>query len=155
MNTYSPRSSSRTDFIRNDQWPICLACSTRKRSSELYVDRPTVKSWKSRRRIHDTWKSEWDGIPLKWNYVKDMKCFFARFQKSMQNSKWNIFFCCLNWVRVRKRKQILNVLIAMVEMTSRTCFISIILWLLLGKTITVTAFTATHFRFKTLTGSMT
>lgn len=34
-HSYSPLSSSRTDFIRRDQCPMCLACSTRKRSSLL------------------------------------------------------------------------------------------------------------------------
>lgn len=53
-HSYRPRSSSRTDLMRSAQWPMCRACSTRKRSSLLYVDRPTVSSWKSRRRIHDT-----------------------------------------------------------------------------------------------------
>lgn len=53
-HSYKPISSSRTDLIRNDQCPICLACSTRKRSSELYVDKPTVNNWKSRLRIHET-----------------------------------------------------------------------------------------------------
>lgn len=55
-HSYKPLSSSRTDLIRNDQCPICLACSTRKRSSELYVDKPTVNNWKSRLRIHETCK---------------------------------------------------------------------------------------------------
>lgn len=57
-HSYKPLSSSRTDFIRSDQWPMCLACSTRNRSSLLYVDKPTVSNWKSRRRIHDT--CEWE-----------------------------------------------------------------------------------------------
>lgn len=54
-HSYKPLSSSRTDFIRSDQWPMCLACSTRNRSSLLYVDKPTVNNWKSRRRIQETW----------------------------------------------------------------------------------------------------
>lgn len=54
-HSYRPRSSSRIDLMRNDQWPMWRVCSTWKRSSLLYVDRPTVSSWKSLRRIHDTY----------------------------------------------------------------------------------------------------
>lgn len=57
-HSYRPWSSSRTDLSRSDQWPMCRVCSTRKRSSLLYVDRPTVNNWKSRRRIHETWREK-------------------------------------------------------------------------------------------------
>lgn len=94
-HSYSPLSSSRTDFIRNDQWPICLACSTRNRSSLLYVDRPTVNNWKSRLRIHDTYfaiqmifENWFDSImrcgtnlPLSMSPAKQIDCNFRNSKK--------------------------------------------------------------------------
>uniref|UniRef100_A0A182Q835 Uncharacterized protein n=1 Tax=Anopheles farauti TaxID=69004 RepID=A0A182Q835_9DIPT len=44
-HSYSPSSSFRAFFIRSAQLPRCRVCSTRNRSSLLYVDRPTVSSW--------------------------------------------------------------------------------------------------------------
>lgn len=100
-HSYNPLSSSRTDLIRNDQCPICRACSTRNLSSELYVDRPTVSNWKSVLRIHDTYTIGTHVVPVtsKWQHTKTkMKMkktkqkqkYYHTLDKLNRKQRWNI-----------------------------------------------------------------
>lgn len=57
-HSYTPSSSFRAFFIRSAQFPKCLVCSTRNRSSLLYVLSPTVNNKKSFRRNQLTWNEK-------------------------------------------------------------------------------------------------
>jgi hypothetical protein len=57
-HSYTPSSSFRAFFIRSAQFPKCLVCSTRNRSSLLYVLSPTVNNKKSFRRNQLTWNGK-------------------------------------------------------------------------------------------------